>query len=178
MKGASLSSLLSLIGINTMKQARWIRETNKGVTLLVAIITINILLAIGLSLSNLSYKSLKVSSSGRETQRAYYAAEAGFECAQYWDKSGEFTSEGSQASISCNGQDLTINSSSFTSVEYGSGRQYEFTIDFMGGEYCAHLIVMKPTAGIYQTIIETRGYNTCDMDSQGIVERGIRIKKS
>src|SRR5690606_35873513 len=162
---------------SSMKKEFWIRQKNKGVTLLIAIITVNILLAIGLSLSNLSYKSLKVSSSGRETQRAYYAAEAGFECAQYWDKEGEFLSNGSQAEISCNQEefeeDVIINATPFSHPDYGSGYQYEFDVEFMDGEYCARLLVMKPTTGMYQTIIETRGYNTCEMDSQGIVERGI-----
>lgn len=141
-------------------------------TLLVALLVMNVLLAVGLSISNLSYKSLRLSSSGEDTQYAYYAAEAGFECAQYHDKNGAFTT--GVGAVECNGESLIVDESALA-----DGSQYTFTLPFLGGTYCAKLTVIKPddVAGP-QTIMETRGYNTCDTSAPTVVERGIRIQKN
>jgi hypothetical protein len=144
------------------------KKGNKGVTLLVALLVMNILLAVGFSISNLSYKSLRLSSSGEDTQYAYYAAEAGFECAQYHDKDGAF-SGGVDTTIECNGESLDV---------AHSGDEYTFELPFLGGAYCARLIVRKPDeVGSPRTIIEARGYNTCNLSAPSVVERGIRVIK-
>ncbi len=57
-----------------------------GFTLFVALIVSSMLLAIGFSLSNIILKQLIFSSSGRESQLAFYAADSGAECAMYWDR--------------------------------------------------------------------------------------------
>jgi len=147
------------------------RKSKKGVTLLVALLVMNVLLAVGLSISNLSYKSLRLSSSGEDTQYAYYAAEAGFECAQYHDKNGAFTS--GESAVSCNGKSLPV-----TRTDPVGEVRYVFELPFLDGTYCAHLTIIKPDAeNGPQTIIETRGYNTCDTSAPSVVERGIRVQK-
>ena len=169
-----MSSPLFLTGINKQQSETPAQKRNtskKGITLLVALLVMNVLLAVGLSISNLSYKSLRLSSSGEDTQYAYYAAEAGFECAQYHDKNGAFSSGVTE--VECNGDNRSVT----ISTESGAA-VYRFQLPFLNGTYCARLTIIKPDdESGPQTIIETRGYNTCDMSAPAIVERGIRIQK-
>ncbi|MEX0910036.1 MAG: pilus assembly PilX N-terminal domain-containing protein [Candidatus Paceibacterota bacterium] len=145
----------------------------RGITLLVALLVMNVLLAVGLSISNLSYKSLRLSSSGEDTQYAYYAAEAGFECAQYHDKNVAFSNGVTE--IECNGESLSVTTTTSPTSDFDV---YSFTLPFLDETYCARLTVQKPDDDTGQpTIIETRGYNTCNEDAPSIVERGIRIYK-
>lgn len=62
------------------------RSSQKGFTLFVAVVISSLLLSIGLSLSNILLKQLVFSTTGRESQIAFYAADSGAECALYWDR--------------------------------------------------------------------------------------------
>src|SRR5581483_5969902 len=55
---------------------------------LFAVLVASVLLAIGISIFNLTVKELTLSSSGRESQFSFYAADTGAECAIYWDFKG------------------------------------------------------------------------------------------
>jgi len=58
---------------------------NGGVALFVAILTASIALTIGLGVLGTSLKEIKLSSLGRESMSAFFAADAGLECALYFD---------------------------------------------------------------------------------------------
>ena len=53
---------------------------NKGFTLLLSLLVISVILSVGLGVSNIMIKELKLSGLGRESQVAFYAADAGVEC--------------------------------------------------------------------------------------------------
>ena len=57
----------------------------KGMTLFIAIAIMGILLLIMFAVVNISIKATQFASSGRDSQFAFYAADAGMECALYWD---------------------------------------------------------------------------------------------
>lgn len=61
-------------------------QDQRGFTLFVALIVSTLLLSIGLSLSNIVLKQLVFSTTGKESQVAFYAADSGAECALYWDR--------------------------------------------------------------------------------------------
>jgi hypothetical protein len=62
------------------------KKTNTaGFTLFVAMVVSSLLLAVGFSISNIIFKQLLLSGSGRDSQIAFYAADSGTECAQFWD---------------------------------------------------------------------------------------------
>jgi hypothetical protein len=60
-------------------------KNNKGFTLLFAVLVSVLILAVGMSIINLSVKQIALSGSGRESQYAFYAANTGIECVYYWD---------------------------------------------------------------------------------------------
>src|ERR1700733_8237439 len=62
---------------------------DKGFTLLFAVLVSSLILAIGLSVANLTIKEIQLSGTGRASQFAFYAADTGSECALYWDIKGD-----------------------------------------------------------------------------------------
>lgn len=67
----------------------------RGFTLVFAVLVSALILAVGISIVNIALKQVLFSGIGRESQFAYYAADAGVECALFWDFRGiEATSNG------------------------------------------------------------------------------------
>ncbi len=58
-----------------------IKHSQRGFTLLIAVIFVSVMLALGLTLSSLGFKQSILASSGTESQYAFYAADAALECA-------------------------------------------------------------------------------------------------
>jgi hypothetical protein len=148
------------------------KKQNKktGFAILYSVLIASILLSIGLAIFNLTIKELLLSSLGRDSQFAFYAADTGAECAFYWDFNGNAFSTSSPAvSINCGDDDRTI-----TSNDLGGG-VYErlFQMDFSPEPYCITVSVKKYNAPV-KTVIESRGYNTCDKANPRRVERAIR----
>src|SRR3989344_7693850 len=56
-----------------------------GYALMLSIVVSSIVLSIGISLLNIVQKELILSATGRDSQFAFYAADAGLECVLYWD---------------------------------------------------------------------------------------------
>ena len=145
------------------------KKSGRGFTLLLAVLVSSLLLAIGLAISNITLKELLLSSSGRESQFAFYAADSGAECALFWDLKGGAFSTSTATAISCNGMSLG---------DVG-GQGYDvastFTLDFAPDPYCAKVSVTK-SANPDRTSIESRGYNTCDTTNPRRVERAIKVR--
>ena len=63
-----------------------ITTTQRGFTLLVAVILASVALSLGLILLDISYKQVVLASSARQSQSAFYNADSAMECALYWDQ--------------------------------------------------------------------------------------------
>jgi len=61
-------------------------KNKKGFALLVSVIFMSVMLALGLAISSLGYKQQILASTAVESQYAFYAADAGMECALYADQ--------------------------------------------------------------------------------------------
>ena len=154
--------------------------TEKGFAMLFSVLVSSLVLSVGLSIFNLTLKELVLSSSGRESQFAFYAADSGAECALYWDFKGiEIFSTSSSArspnpsAPQCNAQNINITSSNSTN----NSATTNFTFSLTPAPYCANVSVYKITDnGILLTTIDSRGYNTCDTTDLSRVERALRIK--
>jgi len=153
-------------------------KSNRGITLLIAIIIAASLLVISMGLVNIAVKQAFLSSSAKESQYAFYAADTGIECALYWDVRNENAGRSAFATsttqtIYCN-QDNTnpINPNTPTGVVGGMSAP-AFTITFKPNPYCAVVTVTKNNDGT--TKIESRGYNTCDPSSSSRVERAVKV---
>src|SRR3989339_1147967 len=56
-----------------------------GFTILLSVLVVSIVLSAGLGIFGVMTRELKLSGIGRESQLAFYAADAGIECFFYWE---------------------------------------------------------------------------------------------
>lgn len=141
----------------------------RGFTLLLAALVASIVLALGSSIFVIARKQVTLSSLGRDSQFAFYAADTGAECALYWDiRQGAFGSSTPATPPTCAAQVLgeTVTSGDRTAPPY----TIEFDMDlfanadgiagtFDDNGYCARVTVSKDTAHPY-TLIKADGYST------------------
>ena len=177
---------------------------NRGYTLLFAMIVASIVLALGVSLLTISRKEFILSSSATQSTNAFYAADSGIGCAEYWDSGNEFATDTPPLSITCSYADANnqshIVATSTGGVTYPnetSDPTYTFTFytpfstDGTNNKSCAAVTVDKyyvsypgsltviwPT-----TTITSRGYNIgwnsgpgdCSTPSPKKLERAIQV---
>jgi len=167
---------------------------NRGITLFIAVVVMSILLFISFAVVNIAVKSSLFSNSGRDSEYAFYAADAGLECAFYWDsKFDSFatsTSGGIGSPVECDGMAISNGSSipGRSEATLIGGAQTDplgtsiFYFDMNRGSEqvssCAIVTVEKTYSGsplVLKTHIKSRGYNTCDTSNSRRVERGIEV---
>ncbi|MBU0723241.1 pilus assembly PilX N-terminal domain-containing protein [Patescibacteria group bacterium] len=76
---------MSKIKLQKANKKYHVKRTNRGIALLVSIIVASIVLIIGLGILNIATKEIVLSMFGKESGKAFYAADTGIECAMYWD---------------------------------------------------------------------------------------------
>src|SRR3989344_1676627 len=145
------------------------KKTKRGFTLLIAIVTTSMLLIVSFVVINIALKQLVLANASRDSQYSFYAADAGTECAIYWDLKNTTSSfdPATPGSITCSGQTITTGSQTIPTIPpqpavIGGNANSIFYITFTKG--CAIVRVTKVVGGI--TTIDSRGYNTCDVTSQ------------
>lgn len=169
-------------------------HTQKGFTLLLAILVTGVVLAVGLAILNITQKQFQLAGIARESEMAFQAANAGVECIRYWDESttqgGSFDVGASSKVISCMGG--TANAGGGTS---GSEQNFEF--DWGDPAVCTNVSVYKfhsdsgsvPVTvngttyrspcpeGATCTVLLARGYNyACgDVGNRRTVERELTL---
>jgi len=176
---------------------------NSGFTLLLASLIASLLLSVGLSMFTIAQKEIILSSLGRDSQYAFYAADAGAECALYWDFKNSFNPDVATHNATCNGQaigtyELGVAPPSATPEDLvlgGKGYQAGVaTTNFWfqqsvasgtgGGvrKRCVNVTVVKREGRNPATEINSRGYSTgCDADGNPIInsrtlERAVRMR--
>jgi type II secretory pathway pseudopilin PulG len=165
-------------------------KNQEGFTLLFASLVVTLVLSIGLAIANITLTQLVLSTSGRESQFAFYNADSGIECALYHEftNSAVFPATGDDvpdSSVSCDGLDPQ----QFVYSQTGATTTTSFWInppDGYGEEDCDlekpsfYVEVNKsphPTlTNASNVYIESRGYNTCDDASPRRVERGLYVR--
>ena len=165
------------------------RERSEGFVLLFAVTLSAILLAIALGISNIALREIQFGTSAKDTNDAFFAADTGTECAQFYDRSYDTTGVIPNTtnifendvtfvgSMTCVG----ISPEAFT---YYPPNMWSFSISGLnGGQGCA-IITVEKTLDVngkpVATTITSNGYNngggssTCAPGSNA-VERQIQI---
>ncbi|MBU2104031.1 pilus assembly PilX N-terminal domain-containing protein [Patescibacteria group bacterium] len=147
----------------------------RGFTLLIAVILTSVLLSVGLALLDVAYKQVVLSSTAKQSQTAFYAADSALECALYWDqKQGAFAYGSASASVSCTGQTFPVTTSISSNIQ-----KSVFYVACPSGE-SAQVEVYKANGGATcssgkTTCIYANGYNTCDASNPRRIERGLKV---
>jgi Tfp pilus assembly protein PilX len=151
-------------------------EKKSGFALLFAIMASAVLFSIGISIWNLSFREVIISSFGKESQTAFYIADTALECGIYWDLQTHFaTSSGDNTPhvpIFCS-PGAPVNPTVVSDL-YSAASTFNVSV----GNGCATVVVRKDDAdrdGKSSTEIESRGHNTCDVNDPTMVERGFKV---
>lgn len=143
---------------------------HRGFTLLIAVVLSSVALSIGLALLDVSYKQVILSSSAKQSQNAFYAADTVLECALYFDQQTDaFNYTTPNASLTCNSLPV-IN---YTSTQANGTRITNFTVPCATSGELGTVTVYKSSAAATQ--IFTTGYNTCATGNERRIERGLKI---
>lgn len=166
------------------------KHHHRGFTLFIAVITVSIVLAIGISILNITLKEYQLSGLSRDSEIAFYAADAGLECALYWDTGVEPPTfdplNTASRAVTCMGSGPTIQ------PDGAYPEQYDLEYSWGTPSLCARVRVIKfqntlnyngatytCVAGFSCTIIESRGYNrgcTSVATDPRTVERALRTR--
>ena len=68
-------------------------RASKGFALLFSVLVSSLLLTIGLSIFSIALKELSISTASRQSIHAFYAADSGRECINYWDKQRRYIAD-------------------------------------------------------------------------------------
>ncbi|MBX4189373.1 pilus assembly PilX N-terminal domain-containing protein [Candidatus Parcubacteria bacterium] len=131
----------------------------RGITLFIAMIVTATLLLISTGIVTLAVREAKISSTARESQHAFYAADTGIECALYWSAKSPVVAG---STITCNN----------TVSPVFNGYPFTFDVNFSPDPYCATVTIARSGG---QTTIESRGHNTCDTTNSRRVERAVKV---
>jgi len=141
--------------------------SQKGIALLFAVFLSTIFLTIALGVLSIATKELSFSTSAKDSNDAFFAADSVLECALFNDKEGSgpfaYQEEESKRIVNCFNQQIEV-----------SGTFPEFNLivsDLLGngGNSCAKVSVFKDTDGsepptVLATRMISKGYNTGDGD--------------
>lgn len=143
-------------------------RNSAGFALFYAVVVVAVITSLGAVLSSLIVREANLSATSRESSLAYYSADAGLECAQYWDLQEDSfpRTSTSSFSIKCAGDNPPVSASSS-----GSTYQYDFQID--NNNICSDVTVKKfEDGGRKITQIESIGSDECGASTR--VQRALR----
>ncbi len=154
---------------------------NRGFTLFIAALLASLLTALGLSMFTIAQKELILSSLGRDSQYAFYAADSGAECAMYWDFHHDAFNDSTvfSGSPKCSNKNLadfpTNQGDGTPDGVNGLGGRSSSSFWFSVDGFCSYVTVIKSNTAPHTTI-ESLGYNTgCgDHDNPRRLERAVR----
>lgn len=149
-----------------------IKTQKRGAVLLISILVSSVVLIVGMGVYQRTYKELLIGSFWKQVQIAFSSADAGLECAIYWDEKLTDPVTGVPVSTtenaSCFGTGfIWFDNGGWTPGAYKVWSE-DLIISDIGG--CVNIRVVKMPDG--ETLIQSRGYNTCDATSARRVERG------
>lgn len=151
-------------------------DMNRGFTLLIAVLVSGILLALGFAIFNIASKEITLSSSGRESQFAFYAADSGIECALYWDYQQNAFSTTSPQQPNCAGGPVD----SYTPNEFDPDTgtyttTFSFSLNGAPTAPCTDVTVTRSFLPTRTTVVAA-GYNTCVTTNPRRIERAIQVR--
>lgn len=144
---------------NLQHMNKW--NTERGFTILLAALVASLVLSLGIAIFSIARKSITLSTLGRDSQYAFYAADTAAECILYWDSIHDaFATDTPMATIRCDDPDppnpltVAITQPTWPGTVYTIGGATPFEVN----GYCAVVTVTKNDGPPY-TSIHADGYS-------------------
>lgn len=164
--------------IKRLQRANPQQNPVRGFTLLIAVVLTSVLLAIGLALLDIAYKQIVLSSTAKQSQYAFYAADSALECALYADQklNAFYYNESADVDIECKGVDVV----NYSESQSGGIRTTKFSIPCAGGGVSADVTVEKTDgsvacSGASKNCLYATGFNSCNASDARRLERGLKV---
>ena len=151
------------------------QQAARGFTLLVAVLIGGILLSLGFAIFNIVSKELVLSSSGRESQFALYAADSGVECALYWDYQQDAFSTSTPQQPECAGGAVDDYEVTYDATADEYTTVFSFSLGTALSDPCTSVTVVRGQ-NPKTTILTASGYNTYVTTNPRRIERAIRVQ--
>jgi len=157
-------------------------SSHQGFVILFVVLIASIILLIGAGIFTISFKQNILSSTARESQLAFAAADSAVECTLYYDRLGAISLTGT--GFSCAGVNITP-TSLLGSTEFGFDIPFQSLYGGTGDNLpCARVEINKDfnQNAVSYTRILARGYNTClqngtpALDNPLLLERVLEVK--
>ncbi len=148
-------------------------KKERGYAILFAVVIVSIILAVGLGISNSTYKQIILSSVANDSQTAFYQSDTATECALYSNLVAGLipSSPPWDCGINSAGANQT-----FTVSSFGINGGYKLVLSTPGTLACFEIDVDKPAVPSGPTTLKTRGYSSCNKASLRTVERAIEVR--
>ncbi len=150
-------------------------NNSRGYAIIFSVVVISVIVIVTLAVSAIVEKELELSSIGQQSMEAFFAADAGIECALFADIASRdqeiFPRENApmkNSFTSCAGYSVSGRRSSGAYPN----RDYSFDIRNNTSDTCASILVEVRGP---DTTVKATGYNTCDTGA-GRVERGLEVR--
>lgn len=164
-------------------------KNQKGFSLFIAVIIASALTLVAFTVSKIVTRGIEFANTGRASQEAFFASDAGIECAIYWDtqEPSKFATSTSGSPITCAGVSVSTGgaiSGTSTTARIGGGGAgnptsvFGFTLNqgINPSNACVIVLVNKSYSGTNLiTKISSFGYNNCNTNDPRRVERGVEV---
>jgi hypothetical protein len=146
---------------NNMKKT--LQQKQGGFALLLAIIISSVVLAIGLSILNISVNQINLSATARESELAFQTAHGGMDCIWYWriaNASYYSQLDPTLPAIDCFGSNpIDSNETTLLSNSNGHIKSYEYTFEWGDPLRCTdvEMVVFNATAGDLSWTFDNQG---------------------
>lgn len=169
-------------------------KNQKGFSLFIAVIIASALTLVAFTVSKIVTRGIEFANTGRASQEAFFASDAGIECAIYWDtqEPSKFATSTSGSPITCAGvsmsgnglagSDAILGTSTLTRIGGGGAGNPTSVFGFVlnqgsnSSNACVIVFVNKSYSGSNLiTKISSYGYNNCNTNDPRRVERGLEV---
>ncbi|HVY35835.1 MAG TPA: hypothetical protein VG982_00965 [Candidatus Paceibacterota bacterium] len=157
-----------------------LRNSRKAFAMLFTVIIVSLILVIGIGISNSTFKQGVLSNLAKDSQIAFYQADAGVECGMYYDRTKNTFPFGSTlAQIQSTHPSIQCGSTVLSLLAGSSGTNYFMYTMPSSGNPCFSVIVDKTqvdgATGYKLTNIQSRGNNICQSSTRQ-VERALQVQ--
>lgn len=162
--------------IRNNRASAFAHSSTSGFAMLFTVLVVSLMLTLGLSISNITYKQTILSNLAKDSQIAFYQADAGVECGLHYDALYDFKDK-TPSEIAQINNTIMCGSIEYTLDQVNSYVNYYFytqtDTDFSAP--CNSILIDKLNIQAPQTgHVLSRGYSTCTFSPRQ-VERALEV---